>query len=461
MKMWDGRFSKPVHALMDAFNRSLPFDQILIDEDIAGSIAWARALHRAGVLSEHERERIIAGLESIRARYARGEIQFSPADEDIHMAVERLLTEEIGEPAKKLHTGRSRNDQVATDFRLYCMRSLAALVDACAGVQRALLARAESEQEIVVPGYTHLQQAQPVSLAHYWLSFFFCLEREKERLRNAAHAADYMPLGSGALAGCGFQVDRKEIAAELGFSRLSDNSMDGVASRDFVLEALAAISSLGIHCSRYAEDLIVWSSREFGFIELDDAWSTGSSMMPQKKNPDSLELIRGKAGRFIGNYTRFAATLKGLGLTYFKDLQEDKEPAIDSFAQINLVLRVFAEVLGSLSVKPAVIQSRMDPFLLATDLADYLVRKDVPFREAHKVIGKLVAWCAEAAREFNTLTVAELRKFHDAFGDDVVSLFDWRAALNGRDIEGGSGPQSVARQLQRARRALDAAPSTQ
>ena len=264
------------------------------------------------------------------------------------MAVERILIERIGDTAARLHTGRSRNDQVATDCRLYVLKVLKKISDAVVNLQNVLISRAENDYEIIIPGFTHLQQAQPILLSHYWLSFFFLLQREKSRLQHAIETADMMPLGAGAMAGSGFNVDRFRLASSLGFSTPSHNSIDAVSSRDFILEALSVAASIGIHLSRYAEDLIIWCSHEFGFIELDDAWSTGSSIMPQKKNPDSLELIRGKSGRFIGNYMRFATTLKGIGLTYYKDLQEDKEPLFDSFSQLDLVLQVFTQVIATL-----------------------------------------------------------------------------------------------------------------
>ncbi len=454
MKMWDGRFSKPVDALMDEFNRSLPIDRVFVREDIQGSIAWANALHKAGVISSDDREKMVTGLKTLLKKAENDELEFLYSDEDIHMAIERLLVEEIGEAGSRLHSGRSRNDQVATDFRLYTMRALKATEEKLSYLQQVLYDRAQTDKEVIVPGYTHLQQAQPVSLAHYWLSFFFCLEREKSRLRHAVQTADRLPLGSGAVAGSGFVVDRHAIARELGFSRVMENSMDGVASRDFVLESLSALASLAIHISRYAEELIIWSSREFGFVELDDAWSTGSSMMPQKKNPDSLELIRGKCGRFIGNYTRFAATLKGIGLTYYKDLQEDKEPLLDSLVQIDLIVRVFAEVIKTIQVKGESIRAKLDPFLLATDVADYLVRKGIPFRNAHKIVGKLVGWCVENDRELTSLSVKELKEFDGAFQDDVLKLFDWQTALAGRDIEGGTGPRSIDGQMEKAQNVL-------
>jgi len=454
MKMWDGRFSEKTHALMEAFNNSLSFDIALIEQDIAGNIAWAKALDKAGVLAPAETKLIVAGLRELLDEHRKGALDLKPTDEDVHMAVERLLIQKIGEAGAKLHTGRSRNDQVATDFRLFVKQSLAQIAGAAAGLQKTLLSMAERDRKIVVPGFTHLQQAQPVLLAHYWLSFFWALEREKGRLTHAIETADIMPLGSGAIAGAGFAVDRTFLAKELGFSRLSDNSMDAVASRDFALEALAAIASLGILCSRYAEDLIIWSSREFGFIELDDAWSTGSSMMPQKKNPDSLELIRGKAGRLVGNHNRLAVTLKGVGMTYYKDLQEDKEPVFDSVAHAIMAVTVFTGVLDTLTINRERIAKDLDPFLWATDLADYLVEKKVPFRQAHKIVGKIVAQCIDKKRALDTMTAADLRSFSEAFDGDVVGVFSWDAAIRRRNLRGGAGHDSVARQIEDARKII-------
>lgn len=447
MKMWDGRFSKPSDAMMEQFNNSLLFDKALIEEDIAGSIAWAGALRRIGVFSEEEVNIVKDGLKNILADYKNGKIEFKPQDEDIHMAVERILVERIGDTGARLHTGRSRNDQVATDTRLFTKNALKRILECLIELQRAVDIRAKQDLDIIMPGYTHLQQAQPVVMSHYWLSFFFILEREKSRLRHAITTADMMPLGAGAMAGSGFNVDRKKIAEELGFSSVSPNSMDAVASRDFILEALSSIASLGIHISRYAEDLIIWSTREFGFIELDDAWSTGSSIMPQKKNPDSLELIRGKSGRFVGNYMRFATTLKGIGLTYFKDLQEDKEPLFDSINHIEMVLKVFTQVLITLKVNKDNISNDLDPLLLATDLADYLAKKGLPFRLAHKVVGKIVAFCIENKTPLNELTIVDLKKFSDLFDDDVVKCFSWENALDSRNIYGGTGRESIKEQL--------------
>jgi argininosuccinate lyase len=402
------------------------------------------------VLSSRECASIARGLGKILAECRQGTVRFQKTDEDIHMAIERLLAANIGAAGEKLHTGRSRNDQVATDTRLYVMRSVDAIQARIAGLQKTLLSRAKKDIKTITPAFTHLQQAQPVLLSQYWLSFLFALEREKARFADAKQCADLMPLGSGAVAGSGFPVDRNFLAKKLGFTKISDNSMDGVASRDFVLQALACCASCGVLLSRYAEDLIIWSSREFSFVELDDAWSTGSSMMPQKKNPDSLELVRGKAGRFVGNHTRFATTLKGVGLAYYKDLQEDKEPLFDSLAQIQLVLEVFANVIATLTVNAQAIKKDLDPLLFATDLADYLVKKGMPFRQAHKVVGKIVACCVESGASLAGLSTEQLREFSPLFGKDAMRVFKWENAIEHRIVAGGTGTASVKRQMEKA-----------
>ncbi|MDR0303924.1 MAG: argininosuccinate lyase [Chitinispirillales bacterium] len=450
-KMWDGRFSKPVAKLMEEFNNSLHIDKIFIKEDVLGSIAWANALLGAGVLTQDECESIKKGLENILEKYEKGEIKFLDSDEDIHMAVERILGEEIGTLAKKLHTGRSRNDQVATDFRLFVKNSLKKTQKIIVKFLQAVFYRAETDKNIIMAGYTHYQQAQPVSMAHYWLSLFFLIKREYEKIGNTIKNIDVMPLGSGAIAGCGFEIDRQRLSNELGFSSPTYNSIDGVASRDFALDSLHNLTSISISLSRYAEDLIVWSTKEFSYVELDDAWATGSSMMPQKKNPDSLELIRGKTGRLIGNYTGFAAALKGIGLSYFKDLQEDKEPFIDSVNTVETELLVFENVLQTLKIKENNITKSLDPFLLATDVADYLVRKGLPFRQAHNIVGKIVGFCVENKKAFNSFEVSQLKKFSPLFEDDVKNCFDWNNALKSRDVFGGTGPASVTLQLKIAK----------
>jgi argininosuccinate lyase len=447
MKMWDGRFKKPMDRLMETFSNSLPFDKTLIEEDLAGSLAWARELKRIGTINKGEYAKIETGLRSIAADYKKGRISFLSTDEDIHMAVERLLTKRIGDAGAKLHTGRSRNDQVVTDVRIFVKKAIVEIKAEITVLQKILVERSKKDLPIIMPAYTHLQQAQPMLLAHYWLSLFFVLEREKSRLAHAFLTSDLCPLGAGAVAGSGYPVDRKRLAKELGFAAPAPNSVDAVAARDFLLETLSCIASTGITLSRYAEDLIIWSSKEFGFIEIDDAWSSGSSMMPQKKNPDSLELIRGKSGRFIGNYTRLATTLKGVGLAYYKDLQEDKEPLFDSVANIELSIAVFTRVLRTLTVNAKKIDKQLDPFLFATDVADYLVRKGLPFRQAHTIAGRIVVWCIEEKKSLSDLPLADLQKFHRFFGRDALRIFSWEHALAKREVEGGTGRKSVLRQI--------------
>jgi argininosuccinate lyase len=454
MKMWEGRFRKPTDRLMEAFSHSLPFDKALIDEDIAGSLVWARGLKKAGVLSARECARIEAGLRSIAADRKKGRLSFLGSDEDIHLAVERLLTRRIGETGAKVHTGRSRNDQVATDMRLFVKKALAEILSAVAVLQKVLVERARKDLPVIMPAYTHLQQAQVMLLSHYWLSLFSALRREKSRIAHAFLTSDLCPLGAGACAGSGFPVDRKFLARELGFGAPAPNSVDAVAARDFMLEALSCIASLGITLSRYAEDLIIWSSREFGFIELDDAWSSGSSMMPQKKNPDSLELIRGKCGRFIGNYTRLAVTLKGVGLAYCRDLQEDKEPLFDSVANIEIVIAVFSRVLRTLTVNGANIRKQLDPSLFATDMADYLVSKGVPFRQAHATVGRIVRYGADKGTPISGLPLSVLKTYDRRFDKDVRRLFSWEQSLAKREVEGGTGRKSVLRQIAAAEKML-------
>ncbi|MBN1604063.1 MAG: argininosuccinate lyase [Chitinispirillaceae bacterium] len=448
MKMWDGRFSKPSDALMEQFHNSLPFDKTMIEEDIDGSIAWARALKNIGIFSQQELDEVTNGLKGILDDFRHGEITFLHSDEDVHMAVERLLVERVGDAAARLHTGRSRNDQVATDTRMYVKKKLIALQSLVEELQRACVIRAQSDIEIIIPGYTHLQQAQPILLAHYWMSFFFALQREKSRIEHAIEITDIMPLGSGAMAGSGFNLDRDKLASDLGFSSVSYNSIDGVAARDFILESLSALASCAILISRYAEDIIIWSSKEFSFVEIDDAWSTGSSMMPQKKNPDSVELIRGKCGRFVGNYMRFATTCKGVGLTYYKDLQEDKEPIFDSLYQMEMILKVLTQVLLTIKVKNESIQKNLDPFLIATDLADYLVKKGMPFRQAHKVVGKIVGFSVESGIALDKLGYQKLSEFSELYTKDVEQLFVWETAVNNRDIPGGTARSSVDKQVE-------------
>lgn len=451
---WGGRFQEAPDALMERFNASIGFDRRLLEVDIAGSKAYAKALHRADLLDAAELAEITGGLEAVLQEFSAPDCLLPDALEDIHMAVEKRLTELIGPVGGKLHTGRSRNDQVNLDERLYLRLSIEALQGRIRQLQGVLLASAEQHEAVVLPGYTHMQQAQPVLFAHYALSLFWMLERDWGRLADTWRRADYMPLGSGALAGSTFAIDRTFLARELGFSQVTRNSLDAVSDRDFLLETLASLSILMMHLSRFCEDLIVWSSAEFGFVELSDHFSTGSSMMPQKKNPDSLELVRGKTGRVYGSLVALLTTMKAVPLTYSKDLQEDKEPLFDALDTVDICLEVFAGAWQGMQVRGEQMEKKVDSMALATDLADYLVRQGMPFRDAHRVIGNLVAGALADGRALTDFSLAELQSHSEQFGEDALALLDVRHSLSLRNIEGGTGPQAVAEQLQKARRIL-------
>ncbi len=451
---WGGRFQEGPDALMERFNASIGFDRRLLEVDIAGSKAYARALHQTDLLDAAELAEITVGLEAVLQEFSAPDCLLPDALEDIHMAVEKRLTELIGPVGGKLHTGRSRNDQINLDERLYLRVSIEALQGRIRQLQGVLLASAEQHEAVVLPGYTHMQQAQPVLFAHYALSLFWMLERDWGRLADTWRRADYMPLGSGALAGSTFAIDRTFLARELGFSQVTPNSLDAVSDRDFLLETLASLSILMMHLSRFCEDLIVWSSAEFGFVELSDHFSTGSSMMPQKKNPDSLELVRGKTGRVYGSMVALLTTMKAVPLTYSKDMQEDKEPLFDALETVDICLEVFAGAWQGMQVRGEQMEKKVDPMALATDLADYLVRQGMPFRDAHRVVGNLVAGALADGRVLTDFNLAELQSHSEQFGEDALALLDVRHSLSLRNIEGGTGPQAVAEQLQKARRIL-------
>jgi argininosuccinate lyase len=446
-KLWGGRFSKATDSLVHQFNTSLPFDVRLYDEDITGSVAWARGLVGAGVLAAAEAERIVDGLEQVRREFQAGTIVFASGDEDVHTAVERRLIEIVGAVGGKLHTGRSRNDQVATDFRLWTMRAVDELLTQVNALQESLLGSARGDLHLPMPGYTHLQHAQPVTWGHWVLSHFWPLVRDGRRLAQARAGAAVLPLGSGALAGTAVAIDRQALAAELGFAAVSQNSLDGVSDRDFAADFLYAAAMLGLHLSRLAEQLILFSSAEFGFVALDDGYSTGSSLMPQKKNPDTLELTRGKAGRLLGNLIGLLVTLKGLPSTYDKDLQEDKEPVFDSFDTLMLALPVMAGLVSTLRLRPERMAAQLEPGLLATDLADYLVRRGVPFRQAHELVGQAVRLAENKNVPLTSLTLADLQAISDLFAKDVTGVFDITASLAGRVATGGTAPAALLEQL--------------
>ncbi len=453
-KLWGGRFQKTTAELVRKFNDSLPFDVRLVNEDIRGSMAWARALVGAGVLTPDEAQALVDGLAQVQQEFAVGQFTFAPGDEDVHTAVERRLTEIVGAVGGKLHTGRSRNDQVATDFRLWVMGAVDALQENLAALQHALIASAEANLHTPMPGYTHLQHAQPVTWGHWALSHFWPLTRDAARLVNVRDMAAELPLGSAALAGTAYSVDREFLARELGFARISQNSLDAVSDRDFATDFLYTAAMVGLHLSRLAEQLILFSSSEFGFVRLDDAYSTGSSLMPQKKNPDTLELTRGKAGRLIGNLTGLLATLKGLPSSYDKDLQEDKEPVFDAFDTLDVVLPVMAGVISTLTLRQERLAAQLEPTLLATDLADYLVKGGVPFREAHHLVGQVVQAAEERGVPLTALPLADLQEISPYFGADATAVFDVKASLASRKVTGGTAPEALQEQVAAAKTAV-------
>lgn len=450
MTLWGGRFSQKLDDLAWALNTSLPVDQRMAIQDVDGSLAWADAIHKAGILSDKEHGSISLGLATIKDEFALGKFHFTPADEDIHTAVERRLTELIGEAAGKLHTGRSRNDQVATDFRLWMLQTIPMVDVALNDLQSALVEQAECAGETLMPGYTHLQRAQPILLAHWWLSHYWSLQRDHARLHDLTARVSILPLGSGALAGVPFDIDRVALAEALGFSDISQNSIDAVSDRDFAAEYLFCMSMIGIHLSKLAEQIVLYTSAEFGFFELSDAFSTGSSLMPQKKNPDVFELTRGKAGTLLGLLTGLLTTLKGLPSTYDKDLQEDKAPAFQATDILLAILPVIAGALRTITVKAERMRSAIDSTMLATDLADYLVSKGVPFREAHLLAGKAVRAAGEKKLQLEELPL-EAYQALGSFEADVYQVFDPLKSIQKRNTIGGTSLQSVKMQIAKCR----------
>ena len=456
MTLWGGRFDQKLDPAAWDLNASLPVDRRLARQDVQGSLAWASALRQVGLLTEDEYARIAAGLGQIDQEFASGGFQFSPEDEDIHSAVERRLTEIAGPAGGKLHTGRSRNDQVATDFRLWVLEAQASISASLEELQGVLVARAEEARETLMPGYTHLQRAQPVLLAHWWLSHFWPLQRDRERLAQMAVRAAVLPLGSGALAGTSVKVDRVALANELGFTTPSPNSIDAVSDRDFVAEFLFCTALIGVHLSKLAESIVLFTSAEFGFFELADSFSTGSSLMPQKKNPDVFELARGKAGVLIGHLTALLATLKGLPSTYDKDLQEDKAPVFAATDILLSVLPVMAGALASISTHAERMWAAIDSGMMATDLADYLVAKGVPFRKAHKLAGKAVRLADEKGSALDDMPLDDYQTISANFEDDIYGIFDPIESVKRKMAIGGTAPQAVAIQLEMAKAALSA-----
>lgn len=446
--MWTGRFSQPTADLVLEYGESVSYDWKLYEHDIAGSTAHARAQLKAGMLTQEEFDAIANGLQGILADIKAGNFQWSMKLEDVHMNIESELTRRIGAPGAKLHTARSRNDQVATDTRLYCRAQIDSTLELLKDMQRALVQKAAQYAEIRIPGYTHLQRAQPVTIGHHLLAYVEMLDRDCDRLTDCRRRVNVSPLGSGAIAGSTINLDRAGIAAELGFDSVSENSMDAIADRDYIMETLFDLSIIGTHLSRLSEDLVLWSSAEFGYCTLSDAHTTGSSLMPQKKNPDVCELTRGKSGRLYGNLVSVMVAVKGLPLTYNRDLQEDKEPLFDSFETISLALRVNAEMVAAMRINPERCAAAVsDPLLLATDLADYLVRRGVPFRKAHELVGKAVAVSVGTGTPLNQLSLQEFQEISPEYGADVHNVFNLDRAFELRTTPGAPNPANTARRI--------------
>ena len=447
-KLWGGRFSRPTEKGIEEFTESISFDKRLYKYDIEGSIAHAKMLSKIGVLTKGELAAILRGLEDIGKAIENEAFLFSVELEDIHMNIEKRLIEKIGPVGEKLHTARSRNDQIALDLRLYLRDIIREMTGSIFKFQKAIVDKARAHIDIIMPGYTHLQPAQPVLFSHYLLAYREMLDRDRERLLDSLKRVNTMPLGSGAIAGTSFQVDRAYVAELLGFSRVTQNSMDAVSDRDFVIEFLADCAIIGMHLSRLSEDLILWSSREFGFIELPDEFCTGSSMMPQKKNPDVPELIRGKSGRLYGNLFSLLTTMKGLPLTYNRDMQEDKEALFDSIDTLISILEIYPAVISGMVVrKDVTAEAAARGYMWATDVADYLVKKGIPFRTAHEITGKMVAYCIENNKKIETLRISELKAFSGKFEKDLYRILTPQRGVNLRNIVGGTAREAVLKRI--------------
>lgn len=451
--MWGGRFSENPDEFMLEFGASIDVDIELLEFDIKGSIAWAEALGKADILNSDEVETITEGLkkveEELKAEYSRGNKSFNLSLEDVHMTVESKLIDKIGDAGAKLHTGRSRNDQIAVDERMYLLSKIDMIFNSIKSAQEKIVSQADKHIESIVSSYTHLQQAQPVRLGHYLMSWFWMLERDKERFSDAKKRADKMPLGSGAVAGSGFAIDREFLAEKLGFTSITENSIDAVSDRDYIIETISAASILMMHLSRIAEDLIIWSSAEFGFVDIPEKYSTGSSMMPQKKNPDSLELVRGKTGRVYGNLINILTVMKSLPLSYNKDMQEDKAPLFDSIKTIQGCLQIMQGVIEGITFNTARMEEAIDQNIYATDYADYLTKRGTPFRKAHEIAGKHVKWSKENGR-------LEITMFGDIFEDEGgwEKYFQPHASTDRRSLPGGTGKKALLEQINKAKKIL-------
>ena len=457
MKLWGGRFTKEEDELVNDFNSSIGFDARLWEEDITGSLAHAAMLGRQGIIEQEEADTIRSGLQGILEDVRAGKVEFTTDNEDIHMNVESLLTQRVGDAGKRLHTARSRNDQVALDLRMYLKKEIGHTHALLLELLRTLLDLAQKNADTVMPGYTHLQRAQPVTFGHYMMAYACMLRRDVTRLEDCLERMDEMPLGSGALAGTTYPIDRAAVAEALGFARITENSLDGVSDRDYVIEFLSAASLIMMHLSRFSEELILWCSWEFRFVELDDAYATGSSIMPQKKNPDVAELVRGKTGRVYGDLVAMLTVMKSLPLAYNKDMQEDKESLFDAVDTVKQCLEVFTAMIATVTVKPEnMAKAASAGFINATDCADYLTRKGMPFREAYTVTGRLVNSCILTGYTLDTLPLEEYRRASELFEEDIYRAIDPKTCVAGRNVPGGPGPEALARQLASLRQFLQA-----
>lgn len=456
-QLWGGRFSKSTDEMINDFQASIDFDKRMYNEDIAGSIAHATMLAKVGIISETDRDDIIKGLKDIYKKIEEGNFSFEVALEDIHMNIEKRLTDAIGEAGGRLHTARSRNDQVALDTHMFIRRQVVEVEKLILDMQAALVETARKYSDVIMPGYTHLQRAQPILFSHHMMAYFSMLKRDFDRFRGVYERCDIMPLGAGALAGTTFPIDRPFVAEQLNFDAIYSNSLDAVSDRDYIMEFLSAASILMVHLSRLSEETILWCSREFFFIELDDAHCTGSSMMPQKKNPDVSELVRGKTGRVMGHLMAMLTTVKGLPLAYNKDLQEDKEGIFDAIDTIKFSLAVYARILRGMKVRKDVMRRAVaEDFSNATDLADYLVKKGMPFRQAHAVSGKVVHYCIEQGKWLADMSMEEFQKLSDLFAEDIYEAISPETCVKNRNSYGGTSYQQVEMQLQLADKLLEA-----
>ena len=449
MKLWAGRFQKETDTLVNDFNSSIGFDARLYKQDIQGSIAHATMLGKQGIIEEHEAEKIVEGLKAILADIEAGQVEFSLDNEDIHMNIEAMLTERIGDAGKRLHTARSRNDQVAVDTRLYVKEEIPVIIRQVLDLEEVLVKKAKANLDTVMPGYTHLQRAQPTTFAHYMMAYANMFKRDVTRLEDCLERLDECPLGAGALATSTYPVDRFQTAQALGFQKPTDNSMDSVSDRDYAIELLSALSILMMHLSRFSEEIVLWCSWEFKFVDLDDAYSTGSSIMPQKKNPDVAELVRGTTGRVYGDLVTLLTMMKSLPLAYNKDMQEDKEALFDAIDTVNMCLPVFTAMVDTMKVLPLnMLKAANGGFINATDCADYLTKKGMPFRQAYTIVGKLVNHCIQTGQTLDTLPLEEYQSISPLFGEDVYEALALSTCVNGRKVFGGPAKESVLKQIE-------------